>query len=175
MTPTRDARTAKQLGALAILLVLLFLAILRPTVGLGFGALHSRKVQLGATELTVPQGWTLSYASGKMAISKPCYTIFCGSPRAGFVVETNKLPANSDEVWARGAEKVLQRLYPDASIRTVAVDSGRVKCVELDATADGKVAASCLNSNLRLTSTFKGESELKPVFYQVLTAAHRVE
>jgi len=165
----------QQLRALAILLVLLFLAILRPTIGLGLGALHSRKVQLGATELTVPQGWTLSYASGKMAISKPCYTIFCGSPRAGFVVEASKLPANSNEVWARSAGKVLQHLYPDAGIRTVDLDFGRLKCVELDAAVDGKVAASCLNSDSRLTSTFRGESDLKAVFYQVLTAAHKVE
>jgi hypothetical protein len=161
---------AKQTRILAALWVLFLLVILSPTLRLGAGALQSRDIQFGGAALTVPKGWTFSDRSGKLTVSKPCYTIFCGSARAGFIVELTKLP---DKVWETTARKNLQRLSPDADLRTVQKDPG-TECLELDwISDDGRVMASCLNSNFHLTGTFRGDESLKPVFYQVMATAHR--
>jgi len=161
---------AKQVKILAVLWLLFLLVILSPTLRLGIGALQSRDIQFGGAALTIPKGWTFSDRSGKLTVSKPCYTIFCGSARAGFIVEVTKLP---EKVWLNTAGKNLQRTSPDADLRTVQNDPG-TECLELDwISDDGKVMASCMNSNLRLTGAFRGDESLKPVFYQVMAAAHR--
>lgn len=171
---TRDKQTARQVKTLAILLFILLLVVLSPTLRLGTGALRSRQVRLGSVELTVPSGWMLSDASGRMAISKPCYTIFCRTARAGFIIEISK-SADSEKVRS-AAKKTFERLLPDTPLTTINDGSGQMECIEADSTSmDGKVMASCLNSNLHLTSTFKGEPSSKPVFYEVLHAARNAD
>ncbi len=161
---------AKQVKILAALWVLLVLIILSPNLRLGAGAMQSREVRFGGAALTIPKGWTSSDRSGKVTVSKPCYTIFCGSARAGFIVEMTKLP---DKVWLSTAGKNLQRMSPDADLRTVE-DGPGTECLELDwISDDGRVMASCLNSNLHLAATFRGDESLKPIFYQVIAAAHK--
>jgi hypothetical protein len=167
----RNGKTLKQASTLAALWFLLFLIIMSPTLRLGAGALHPREVQLGMVGLTVPKGWTVSEGSGRVTVSKPCYTIFCGSARAGFIVEMSK--AVSEKSWLDATTRSLQRISPDATPMTVEEGRG-MECVEFDPMlADGKITASCLNSGLHVTATFRGDPSLKMVFYQVLAAAHK--
>ena len=115
----------------------------------------------------------MSQSPARVTVWKPCNTIFCDSARAHFVLERKDFP---DDVWLRAATKVFRDNYSGEVItNTIRGDSGLVKCVELSSTlADGKIVASCMNSDLRLTSTFAGDPSLKPAFYAVLAAAHRV-
>jgi hypothetical protein len=175
--PQKDARTAKQAKTLAGLLLILVFAVFSPGLRLGVTASTARSVRLGTAELTVPGGWVLSGTSPRITVTKPCITIFCATPRAGLVVEVSKLPAKLDEVWANAAKKALHNIFSaEVALRAFQEISGPLQCAETDSlTTDGKLMAACLDSNLRLTSTFRGEASLRPVFYQILAGAHRVE
>ncbi len=170
--PTRDPKTARQLKTLAMLWVLLLVAVFSPTLRLGAGALHARNVRWGTAEISVPKGWMFSKDEGRLTVSKPCYTIFCRSARAGFIVETGKQSASSEKLWVNAARKTLARFAPDTTVSTVEVGSN-TECVAMDSPfPDGKIMATCLNSDLHLTSTFRGELILMPVFYETLGTAH---
>ncbi|HEY6946528.1 MAG TPA: hypothetical protein VI431_15420 [Candidatus Acidoferrum sp.] len=168
-----NPKRRKQQVILAILTVLLFVIVLSPTISLGVQALFPRApTQLGAVPISVPKTWMLSRDSTRVTVWKPCITIFCHSSQGTFVLEVKDLP---EDVWEHAAAKILRDNYSGEVVTTtINRNSELVKCVELQSTlADGKVVASCVNSDLHLTSTFVGKPSLRPVFYSVLVTAHK--
>jgi len=170
---TQDAMRRKQVRILAILVLLLCALVFSPTIRLGIQELLPRApVRLGAAEFSVPKTWRLARTAEKVIVWKPCNTIFCGSSQGYFDLQSKELP---EQVWVDAAKEVLHKNFSEEVItKTISGDSGGVTCVELNSPLeDDRVVASCINGELHLTSTFTGKRSLKPVFYTVLTTAHR--
>jgi hypothetical protein len=99
--------------------------------------------------------------------------MLCSSSQASFILEVHDVP---EDVWEHAALKTLRDHYSTEAVTTTLYGrSGQIKCMEFNATLDeGRAAVStCIIPDLHLTSTFFGKPSLRPVFYAVLTAAHK--
>jgi hypothetical protein len=171
---TNHLTSRKQARTLGILLVVLCVIVFSPSIRLGVqDVLRRDPVRLGTAEISIPKTWMVSESPRRITAWKPCSTIFCISLRPTIVFETKDM---SDDIWTKAALKVFQDNYsPNVTTQTLDTDSGQVKCVEgLNSTlGDARLVASCINSNLRLAFTYTGDATTKPVFYAILTKAHR--
>jgi hypothetical protein len=120
----------------------------------------------------VPKTWRLARTAEKVIVWKPCKTILCGSSQGYFDLQSKELP---EQVWVDAAKEVLHKNFSEEVItKTIPGAFGGVTCVELNSPVeDDRVVSSCINAEVHLTSTFTGRLSLKPVFYTVLTTAHR--
>jgi len=168
---TQNPKRGRQLRVLVILTLLLFAIVISPLLRIGVQELLPRApIGLGVAQLSIPPTWMVSRDPMRVSVWKSCATIFCHSADSSFVIEVKYLP---DDVWQRAARQILQDNY-SAKAANISIngDSGPWKCLEATL-ADGRVVASCTNSDLRLTSTFTGKPSLKPAFYLVLAKAHK--
>jgi hypothetical protein len=171
---TDHLRSRKQVATLGTLVLVLCVIVFSPSIRLGIqDVLRHDPVRLETAEISIPKTWMVSESPGRITAWKPCSTIFCVSLRPTIVFETKSM---SDEIWTQAALKVFRDTYSaDVTTKTLDTDSGQVKCVEgLNSTlGDGRLVASCINSNLCLAFTFTGNATTKPVFYAILAKAHR--
>jgi hypothetical protein len=171
---TDQLRSRTQARTLSILVLVLCVIVFSPSIRLGIeDVLRRDTVRLGTAEISIPKTWMVSESPRRITAWKACRTIFCISLRPTIVFETKDM---SDEIWTQAALKVFHDKYSaDVTTKTLDTDSGQVKCVEglNSSLGHGKLVASCINSNLGLVFTYTGNAMTKPVFYSILTRAHR--
>jgi len=170
----KDARRAKQLKILGTLAIGLCLIVFEPTLRLALGELFRHDpVHLANVNISIPHGWMISERYSRLDAWRPCSTILCDSPPTSFTIETTAVP---DQVWENAARATISKTFPaKPNLRSISTGPESVKCLELDpATADGKALTACFNSTLGLSSTFFGDSSVKPVFYAIFASARKV-
>ena len=102
------AKTAKQLKLLIALWLLLLFVVFAPSLRLAFSAFRSRQIQVGSARITVPAGWLVHVDDERVTLSKPCYTVFCKTARAGFIVEKSR-SGEAEGLWIVAAKKTFPK------------------------------------------------------------------